>query len=90
MIDRYMIYPEKSYENSHVPKLATMLRCPLVASLLEIRSSGSSQLGLFTPRGHVSCVFFVVWGLYTGSVPTRVPTPGLPSQANAYARGSLC
>ena len=36
------------------------------------------------------CFFFVVWGLYTGSVPTRVPAPGLPSQANAYARGSLC
>ena len=39
----------------------------------------------------LSCVFFfVVWGLSTGSVPTRVPTPGFPSQANAYARGSLC
>ena len=40
---------------------------------------------------HMSCVtFLVVWGLYTGCVPTQVPTPGLPSQANAYAKGSLC
>ena len=39
---------------------------------------------------YVSCAFLVVWGLYTGSVPTQVPTPGLPSLTNAYARGPLC